>query len=319
MVIAGIAHRGDSMNAPSSAASGDEDGGPHSPSSDLPVPGYYRVPGYHSAVDDYDYYLLRAGYSTSDLWLDPVSYDGGAVPTTRWLSRDHFRHGAADVVPTFGMANVVRGFPPAWNGAASAITQRTGSAASAEGGFDAFAIDWTKVTLYLPRRQRRKIRPYRIFAAAAGRHRQKRVAVISPRRLTAAAVLLAGPKRSAVRDEWRSHLAGWTGCGLVQDEQIRAARGFLWSAVRYRLSDAVGLVGRGFDAVLRSRSMSNLAIWIPVLLAVLAIVRHEGLYGLITYDLNLIELGGGAYGAIRYGRCRRGVKPTKRKRSQVSR
>jgi hypothetical protein len=140
----------------------------------------------------------------------------------------------------------------------------------------------------------------------------------SPQSLAAAAAFLAGRKREAVRYEWRSHLSDLAGQGIASRDQTRAALGFLWAALRYRLRDTAGLVGRGADAVLRSRSMSDLAVWIPVLLAMLAIVRHDGLYGLITYDLNLIELGACIYGAIRFGRRRRGVKPARRKPGQVS-
>ena len=171
-------------------------------------------------------------------------------------------------------------------------------------------------------KRRRRVRGYHRRPSPAARMYSRLGLIVrlghSPQSLTGAAVLIAGKKRSAMHDEWRSHLAGWTGRGLAREDQIRAARGFLWSAVRYRLSDAASLVGRGTDVMLRSRNMSNLTVWIPVFLAMLAIVRHNGLYGLITYDLNLIELGGGIYGAIRYGRRRRGVKPTKRKPGQVS-
>jgi hypothetical protein len=141
--------------------------------------------------------------------------------------------------------------------------------------------------------------------------------VLSPRSLTRVAVILAGQKRSAVGGEWRCHLLGESDHRLTQREQIRAARGFVWAAVRYRLQDAADLAWRANDAVLRSCTLSNLAIWVPVLLTALAIVRHDGLYGLVTYDINLIELGGGIYGAIRFGRHRRGVKPPKRNPGQV--
>ena len=149
------------------------------------------------------------------------------------------------------------------------------------------------------------------------RRRPVRGTVLAPRSLTRVAVILAGQKRSAVGEEWRGHLLGESDHGLTQREQIRAARGFVWAAVRYRLGDAADLAWRADDAVLRSHTLSNLAIWVPVLLAVLAIVRHDGLYGLVTYDINLMELGGGIYGAIRFGRHRRGVKPLKRRPGQV--
>jgi hypothetical protein len=83
-------------------------------------------------------------------------------------------------------------------------------------------------------------------------------------RLTNLTVFLAGQKRRSLGNEWRSHLCGETGRGLARNDQIRAARGFLWAAVRYRLQDAADLAWRPADAVLRSRTLSNLTVWFPV-------------------------------------------------------
>ncbi len=141
---------------------------------------------------------------------------------------------------------------------------------------------------------------------------------VSPRQLTKLAAFLAGRKRSGLREEWRTHLSGETGHGLARSDQIRAARGFLRAAVRYRLRDAADLAWWPVDAVLRSRTLSNLTVWIPVLLAVLAVVRRDGFFGLVTNAENLIELGGGFYGVIRVGRWWRGVKPPKHKPGRVT-
>jgi hypothetical protein len=43
--------------------------------------------------------------------------------------------------------------------------------------------------------------------------------------------------------------------------------------------------------MLGSRTLSNVTIWIPVLVAMLAVMRHDGIYGLITSTSNLIECG----------------------------
>ena len=133
--------------------------------------------------------------------------------------------------------------------------------------------------------------------------------LISPGSLTGAAVFLACKKRSAVRDEWRSHLSGPTGRGLGRNDQVRAARGFLWSAVRFRLQDAADLAWRPIDAVLGSRTLSNLFVWGPVLVVLIAIVRHDGRYGLVADDQDPIALGLFLYGAIKVGRWYRKVKP----------
>jgi hypothetical protein len=146
------------------------------------------------------------------------------------------------------------------------------------------------------------------------RRRPVRRTVLSPRWLTGAAVVLAGHKRSAVGEEWRRHLLGESAQGLTHKEQIRAARGFVWAAVCYRLHDAADLAWRPVDAVLGSRTLSNLTVWIPVLAAMLVIVRHDRLYGLITNASNLIELWGGLYAAIRVGRWYRRMKPKRKPR-----
>lgn len=167
---------------------------------------------------------------------------------------------------------------------------------------------------------RRDALPVRMYAAV-GSYLQAGLSPLksglSPRSLTGAAVFIAGKKRGAVAGEWRSHLSGWTGHGLAREDQLRAAWGFLWSAVRYRLRDAADLAWRPADAVLRSRTLSNLVVGIPVLAAVIAVLRHDGQYGLITNDQNIIGLGCGIYGVIRTGRWWRRVKPPKHKPGQV--
>jgi len=139
-------------------------------------------------------------------------------------------------------------------------------------------------------------------------HRVRRAA-ISPRRLTNLAVFLAGRKRSSLRDEWRSHLSGETGRGLARKDQIRAARGFLLAAVRLRLQDAVNCAWRPADAMLRSRTLSNLFVLIPTATAALYILRHLGTLGVLTSAESVSAVGGCLYGLVRIGRWWRDVKP----------
>ena len=181
-----------------------------------------------------------------------------------------------------------------------------------------------EVKLVTPKRRhrgrgfhRREALPLRIYAAVGSFLQVGLRSGLSSRSLTGAAVLIAGKKRGAVAGEWRSHLSGWTGHGLAREDQLRAAWGFLWSAVRYRLRDAADLAWRPADAVLRSRTLSNLVVVIPVLVVVLAVLRHDGQYGLVTNDQNIIGLGCGIYGVIRTGRWWRRVKPPKHKPGQV--
>ncbi len=110
-------------------------------------------------------------------------------------------------------------------------------------------------------------------------------------------MLLAGRKRSAVRDEWRSHLSGWTGQGLARTDQTRAALGFLRAAVCYRIEDA----WRPVDAPLRSRVLSNLFVLIPTWMAAMFILRHLGTLGVLTSAERIGAIGGSLYGLIRLG------------------
>jgi len=135
------------------------------------------------------------------------------------------------------------------------------------------------------------------------------LAGFSARGLTSLAALLADRKRPALRDEWRAHLAGESGHDPITWTKVREARGFVVSAVRFRLSDAADLAWRPVDAVLGSRPLSNLLAWGPVIVMLVAIVRRDGRFGLVADIQDPIALGGFLYIVIRAGRRRRGVKP----------
>ena len=59
--------------------------------------------------------------------------------------------------------------------------------------------------------------------------------------------------------------------------------------MRYRAQGAADLAWRSADAVLRSRTKSNLSVWLAVLGIVLAVAHHDGWYGLAANAQNLIE------------------------------
>jgi hypothetical protein len=139
----------------------------------------------------------------------------------------------------------------------------------------------------------------------------------TPGSLTAFAVFLAGRHHSASREEWRSHLAGESGHQLSRRDQMNAARGFVWAAVRYRIEDATELVWQPVDAVLRSRTLSNIFIAGPVIVMLVAIVRHDGRYGLVSDIQDPVALGVFLYGVIRTGRWWRAVKPPEPKARRV--
>jgi len=135
-----------------------------------------------------------------------------------------------------------------------------------------------------------------------------RPAALLPEKLTGTAVFLAGKERGTLADEWKAHLAGWSGAGLSRQAQLRAAFGFLGAAVRFRLEDAADLAWRPADAVLGSRILSNLFVWGPVVATIFAIVRHDGRFGLVADDQDPVALGAFLYVVIKTGRWWRQIK-----------
>ena len=132
---------------------------------------------------------------------------------------------------------------------------------------------------------------------------------LSVLRLLNLAVFLAGRRRPALRDEWGAHLAGESGHNPVTWQKARQALGFVGSAVQFRLADAADLAWRPADAVLGSRTLSNLFVGGPVVVMLFAIVHHDGRFGLVADIQDAGELGAFLYGVIRVGRWWRGVKP----------
>jgi hypothetical protein len=168
---------------------------------------------------------------------------------------------------------------------------------------------------YLARREPVSFRTGSLAALVATLRLRARVVLpsLSPGWLTGVAGFLAGRKRSEVRLEWRSHLSGWPDHGLSRQEQLRDARGFLWSAVRFRLQDAADLAWQPVDAVLGSRTLSFLFVWLPVFVWMVAIVRHDGRYGLVADDQDYIALAIGLYATVKGGRRYRRIKLPKHK------
>ena len=139
--------------------------------------------------------------------------------------------------------------------------------------------------------------------------RNGKLARIYARRLTDLAVFIAGRKRLSLREEWSAHLAGNDGRELPPQEKHRAASGFARAAVRYRLRDAYLQAWKPIDAVLGSRPLSNMFVGGPVIVVLVAIVHHDGRFGLVADVQDPVALGAFLYGVIRTGRWWRGVKP----------
>jgi hypothetical protein len=132
---------------------------------------------------------------------------------------------------------------------------------------------------------------------------------LSASSLTGLAVLLAGRRRPALSEEWRAHLGGESGHDPATWPKVRQALGFIAAAIQFRLADAAGMAWRPTDAVLGSRTLSNLFAWGPVIVVLFAIVHQDGRFGLVADIQDPVALGAFLYGVIRIGRWWRGVKP----------
>ena len=88
---------------------------------------------------------------------------------------------------------------------------------------------------------------------------------------------------------------------------------FLLAAMRLRLQGAVNWAWRPADAVLRSRTLSNLFVLIPTAAAVVFIFRHEGILGVLRSAGAISAIGGFLYMLVRVGRWWRDVKPSEPK------
>jgi hypothetical protein len=139
------------------------------------------------------------------------------------------------------------------------------------------------------------------------------LAGLSVRSLTGIATLLAGPRRLALRQEWTAHLAGESGHDPASWQKVGQAAGFLVSAVRCRCSDAADAAWAPVDAILRSRTLSNLFVLIPTVAAGYLVLRHEGTLGVVISAENIIAIAGVLYGLIRTGRWWRNIKPSEPK------
>jgi hypothetical protein len=131
----------------------------------------------------------------------------------------------------------------------------------------------------------------------------------SARCLTAVAARLAGRRRAAVSAEWRTHLAGYSGHDPATWEKVPQALGFVGSAIQYRYSDVRNAAWSLIEAVLKSRTLSNLFVLIPTASAAYVVLRHEGTLGVVKAAESIGMIGGTLYGLIRTGRWWRNVKP----------
>jgi hypothetical protein len=132
--------------------------------------------------------------------------------------------------------------------------------------------------------------------------------------LTALASGLAGHRHAHLREAWAADLHGDPDSGKAPagSQQLKMAAGFIGAALRCRLDDAATLVWCPIDALVSSWHGSNLAVLLPVTIAVGLILSREGFYGLIVNADNLGVIAAAPYAAIKGLRKYRQIDTPKR-------
>lgn len=135
---------------------------------------------------------------------------------------------------------------------------------------------------------------------------------ILTRGLACIGVFLAGRQRSYLRESWRADLVKPRGLdqsqALSNTKKISYAASFVQAGVRCRMSDCTKLWWQIADRILASRLISRVILICPCLIAAFTIVRHEGMYGLITNAENLFVIGSIPATLVYGGRRLRNIK-----------
>ncbi|WP_432174641.1 hypothetical protein [Streptomyces sp. Tue6028] len=124
------------------------------------------------------------------------------------------------------------------------------------------------------------------------------------------ASLVAGRRRTHLREEWAAVLAGDPEHGLVLSPRtrMRYALGFLWAAVRLRVRDLASPMWVPVDWTLAVESRTNGFIAAVVGFQAVWIVGHGGLPALVTDVWEPCAIVGGAlYVLVRWLRRVRGI------------
>jgi hypothetical protein len=137
--------------------------------------------------------------------------------------------------------------------------------------------------------------------------------------LTGAAGILAGRRYAHLPGAWAGDMYDpGTGQLLPVSRRFRLAWGNLMAAARCRLDDATELAWRPVDVLVSSWHGSNLAVLLPVTIAVGLILPREGFYGLIANAENLGVIAAGPYAAIKGLRKYRQIDTPKRPEKKAS-
>ncbi|MGW3341345.1 hypothetical protein ACWDCL_28160 [Streptomyces sp. NPDC001009] len=123
------------------------------------------------------------------------------------------------------------------------------------------------------------------------------------------AAWLAGRKRN-LGQAWRADLLGDpSGDSLLsRGRKFRLVSGFFWSALRYRVHDMARPFMHPVDWVLKTRGRREVLVTLVVGVHAITIVRHDGLYTLISTGWTWMAMSGGAaWGLLHWLGKRRGL------------
>lgn len=152
---------------------------------------------------------------------------------------------------------------------------------------------------------------FSLLERVPGRHRRTRagVAGISARSLTAVASALAGRAGWSLHQESDAHLAGESGHDVASWAKVKQAAGFVKAGVRYRGQDWADAAWKPVDAVLRSRTLSNLVVAVPTIVIAFEVLTHKGTMTLLTSLGSIFGTWLFLAGMIKAGRKYRDAEP----------
>jgi len=160
--------------------------------------------------------------------------------------------------------------------------------------------------------------PYARQAALNRRARVRASATgFSVRSLTGLAAFLAGREGPALLYESDGHLAGESGHDPLTWAKVKEAAGFVVAGVRYRGQDWADAAWKPADAVLRSRTLSNLLAAVPTIVVAVEVLTHKGTMTLLTSLGAIFGTWTFLAGLIKAGRWYRDVEPPEPKARQA--
>ena len=142
---------------------------------------------------------------------------------------------------------------------------------------------------------------------------QASITGFSVRSLTGLAAFFAGGEGLALLGESADHLAGKKGHDPVSLVKLRQAAGFAVAGARYRGQQWADAAWKPADAVLRSRTLSNLLIVVPTIVVAVVVLTHKGTVAAMIAFGSIFGVGTAMAKLVAAGREYRNVKPPKPK------